>query len=195
MIRCVLAVFHHPLSLLRLLTANKQFLLCGLNIHAILCLGTKQSPEEENSYQLHWHVIIWHVWQCPLDVAKTTKHEWLQAEKRRLMLSSRSTLHTFVYYLFISCYVSCHTYFFCLSSFYCNIANGELWSPALIAPRHHGLNLAPHVCPHGASLPGEAHYHQVTDVSIQSNEECEGLVTWNLLSPEINGERFMETDC
>lgn len=135
MIRYVLAVFHHPLSLLRLLTANKQLLLCGLNIHAILCLGTKQSPEEENSYQLHWHVIIWHVWQRPLDVSKITKHQWLQAEIRRLMLSSRSTMHTFVYYLFISCYVSCHTYFFCVSPAFTVILPTVSCGPLLLLPQ------------------------------------------------------------
>lgn len=49
---------------------------------------------------------------------------------------------------------------------------------------YHGLNRAPHVSPYWASLPGEAQYHQVTDVSIQSDEEGKSLVTWNLLNSE-----------
>lgn len=82
-----------------------------------------------------------------------------------------------------------------LSRFHCNLPYSELWSSATFAPRYHGLNRAPHVCPHRASLPGKAHYHQVTYISIQSDEERKGLVTWNLLNSEKDMRRIKERDC
>jgi len=82
-----------------------------------------------------------------------------------------------------------------LSRFHCNLPHSELWSSATFAPRYHGLNCAPHVCPHRDSLPGEAHYHQVTYISVQSDEERKGLVTWNLLNSEKDRETIKESNC
>lgn len=90
-------------------------------------------------------------------------------------------------WLSVICLLLLHLLPLGLSRFHCNLPHSELWSSATFAPRYHGLNCAPHVCPHRASLPGEAHYHQVTYISIQSDEERKGLVAWNLLNSEKDG--------